>query len=84
MRTTGCSEFDFARLFLPAYYRQEQGHARHCGRLCRWSLVLPMHNRKARPYPMHMDRPTVLYPARARAHGTFEERCTPNHLKKQP
>ena len=27
MRTTGCSEFDFARLFLPAYYRQEQGHA---------------------------------------------------------
>ena len=28
MRTTGCSECDFARLFLPAYYRQEQGHGR--------------------------------------------------------
>ena len=65
MRTTGCSEFDFARLFLPAHYRQEQGHARP---LRTFGL------RNPEPQEEHRLTPARSFASPARTHDTNRNR----------
>ena len=62
MRTTGCSEFDFARLFLPAYYRQEQGHAR--------PPLRTFGLRNPEPQEEHRLTPARSFASPARTHDT--------------